>query len=83
MVYSEPPLEGNEPTWASLTAPGASWGYEAAYREPEIQDARRFPTPKALSDVSMRVPYPVAISRALEALHQAKLRAEIPESERV
>ena len=83
LVYREPPPEGKEPTWASLTAPGATWGYEAGYRESEIQDAQRFPTPKSLSDASMRVPYPPAISRALEALRQAQLRAETPESERV
>ena len=83
LVYREPPPGSNEPTWASLTAPGATWHYEAAHRESEIHDARRFPSPKALSDASMRVPYPAAISRALEALRQAQLRAEIPESERV
>ena len=83
LVYREPPPGGNEPTWKSLTAPGATWHYEVAFRESEIHDARRFPTPKALSDASMRVPYPAAISKALEALRQAQLRAEIPENERV
>ena len=83
MVYREPPPGGDEPTWESLAAPGAIWQYEAAYRDSEIHDARRPPSPKALSDASMRVPYPAAISTALEALHQAQLRAEIPESERV
>ena len=83
LVYREPPPGGNEPTWESLTLPGATWNYEAAYRESEIHDARRFPTPKALSDASMRVPYPAAISKALEALRQAQLRAEIPENARV
>ena len=83
LVYREPPPGGNEPTWESLTAPGATWQYEAAYRESDIHNARRFPSPKALSDASIRVPYPAAISRALEALRQAQLRAEIPESERV
>lgn len=82
-AYREPPPGGDEPTWASLTAPGATWQYEAAYRDSEIHDARRFGSEKALSDASMRVSYPAAISTALEALHQAQLRAEIPESERV
>ena len=83
LVYREPPPGGDEPTWESLTAPGATWHYEAAYRESEIHDGRRFPSPQALSDASMRVRYPAAISKALEALRQAQLRAEIPESERV
>ena len=74
-VYREPPPEGYEPTWESLTAPGATWHYEAAYRESDSLRAR--------SSASVRVPYPGAISRALEVLHQAQLRAEIPESERV
>ena len=82
-TYRAPPPGGNEPTWESLTAPGAIWQYEAAYRDAEIHDARRFPTPKALSDASMRVPYPAGISRALETLRQAQMRAEIPENERI
>ena len=40
-------------------------------------------TPKALSDASMRVPYPAAISKVLEAAREAQVRAEIPASERV
>ena len=69
-------------SWAALTAPGHTWQYEAAFRESEVCDGRRFPSAKALSDASVRVPYPTAISSALEALMQAQMRAEIPESER-
>lgn len=68
-------------TWEGLMAPGATWAYEAAYREAEVRGQQ--PSQKELSDASMEVPYPEAVSRALEALRRAQIRAEIPESERV
>ena len=73
-VYREPPPLPpgvDEVGWEALTTPGATWQFEAAYRDSEVLDPVRFPSPKALSDASMRVPLPTAISAALEALRQA------------
>lgn len=84
-VYREPPPLPpglDEVSWKAMTAPGATWRYEAAYRDSEVLDSVRFPSPKALSDASMKVSLPAAISAALEALRQAQMRAEIPEHDR-
>ena len=65
-------------SWASLTAPGAIWQFQAGYRQ---ADARKFQSPSG--GTSIQVPYPVAVSRALEMLRQARMRAQTPAGERV
>ena len=77
-IYRQPapPLPGMLP-WEAMVTPGATWQYEAAFRDDEV---RKFRSQKELTDARVQVPYPEGVSRALETLHRAQLRAEFPGS---
>lgn len=69
------PAPPGTPPWIAHILPGATYRYEAGYRDREILSVRN------LGEVRRQVPYPEPISKALEALGQARKRVEYPETE--
>lgn len=78
-VYREPaPAAPDIPPWVAIILPGATWQYEAGFRDGEISSTIGF---GALNAARRKIAYREPISKALDALHQAGIRAEFPQTE--